>query len=1257
MTRREDYLSRIHRMFSLAEIELENQGKKGLNNGNIVWEDIANRILNICFSYNTINLNQEKANYPGIDLGNRENGIGIQVTRRNDAAKVKNTIETVLRNHVYKMFPKLKIFILGRKKEKYALDCQSWEQCLQFDAKRDIMDFDTIRDCCQSMETETLQKLAEYLEWELKCAGPVNQSIEKINAYMKQVKKENSHILIIGLGKQLPIEKAWIQLQLIKKDDLLEMEACKKDRGIMLTAYHEYSSRQEEVYDVEAVLETNRNTVVLAGPGMGKSTLCKKLLFIAVRSGYRAIKVSLMDVAGYMRDEQSFDEALRRAMVQSLEFHLEKEEMEGQFKFLFLDGLDECGDIRRKVAQDISAWSAGHPSVKIVLTSRPIGYDFSHLQDFEHLEIQTLNPDDLNFYVRRILEELELDQPESCMEWFEKQLEHREIKNLACRSPLLLGFLLQMSIRKKYFGQYRCELYGQILLEWLQRSSRENEKKISESELLRGIEIIAFYMLSHVNEMYKGAYTKTKIAECVGTAFEEELECCKLAGMQKAEICVDFWTERGILDRDYYHGEERYLFLHLNIGEYLAGRYISRMTEKDKRAWIDSHYRQSIWHESVRMAISCEKELSIVEKLLDIEQSNRLPNGSIFLAAEGVGEKRSSKVPQALYDKLLEYLQTDNPYLSNKAAKAMWRMESKSLDWHREILLGLIQSDIAWIHDAAYSVYLRIPVEEQDYEILRNFMIGYGKNPDRGYRRLAYDNMEETVKRLRTNERDLQVIDAVKHIYYDHCSVAGMKILQEYLEQIGEKEWAAEYYRQKSGRFADFDFMGAHQRLWNSERMLIQTLADMYGVTEVKNLIEICPEYSKLTQVIDLMETPVSELMVLQYDLLKNYSKSILNAACIAGGIQVDRLKEEIYCLLKNGDNTDESIFHQMRRNLSVECVWERTEGLVPVAHILEGLCSKSDILGIPSALIALANSEIEGMKAGIRYLLFHGNSNVMPRVGWLVPILFKENSMRLMLERLDCDDLPCYCELYDNLAKCQGLVNWDQWLRVVEKGLLSDKSDVVKAVLKYLLTGLKETCPENFREQLLNTVKQQFELWLGKEIICLHCKSGAILAESGFCPDCHVGGDLPLGLFMEVLVAFQRCTKEELITYTGYKNSDMSKAARAGLKLILEQDGAFLDVCLDSLKSGRVPDYVFSVILDLPSPNLKDRKELILRLASGEETGLALDFMKKLNNQEWLSEQERKDYLEKMIDHPESTLRSQAMACWLGDDTFYNFL
>jgi hypothetical protein len=321
------------------------------------------------------------------------------------------------------------------------------------------------------------------------------------------------------------------------------------------------------------------------------------------------------------------------------------------------------------------------------------------------------------------------------------------------------------------------------------------------------------------------------------------------------------------------------------------------MSERNKREWLDSHYRKSMWHESIRMAIACDKDVSIIEKLLEIEQNSLLPNGCFFLASEGVGERNSSKVPQALYDKLLEYLRSDNPHLSNKAAKAIWLMEGKSIDWQKKILLELIKSDIEWIHDGAYSVYLRLSEGEQDYEIIRDFIIDYSREPDKGFHNLTYNNMEETVKRLRTNERDINVIDAIKHIYYDHCTVAGKELLRKYLEQVGEEKWVIEYNRQKNSPLFNFDFnfTKANNRLRNSEWMLIQTLADVYGTTEVQDPVEICLEYSKLVQVINLMGLPIGELIVLQLDLPKEYSKSILNASCIAGGIQVDRLKQEIY--------------------------------------------------------------------------------------------------------------------------------------------------------------------------------------------------------------------------------------------------------------------------------------------------------------------------------------------------------------------------
>ena len=54
--------------------------------------------------------------------------------------------------------------------------------------------------------------------------------------------------------------------------------------------------------------------------------------------------------------------------------------------------------------------------------------------------------------------------------------------------------MVQLSLQKKDFGNSKISLYQEIVNEWLQGSSRDNEKIISEVELLYGIEAIAFYI-------------------------------------------------------------------------------------------------------------------------------------------------------------------------------------------------------------------------------------------------------------------------------------------------------------------------------------------------------------------------------------------------------------------------------------------------------------------------------------------------------------------------------------------------------------------------------------------------------------------------------------------------------------------------------------------------------------------------------------------------------------------------------------------
>lgn len=194
-----------------------------------------------------------------------------------------------------------------------------------------------------------------------------------------------------------------------------------------------------------------------------------------------------------------FEAALRKTMTQSMDFEFDKADIARSFSLLILDGLDECGDYRRIVAKEIAIWGFGHPEQKIVVTSRPIGYDATELSEFKHYQILPIDEWQLDSFARQLMEMIQPDY-QTNYQWFSDRIKNRDIYRLACRSPLILGFMVQLSLKQKEFGTNKICLYQAILDEWLHGSSRENEMLLSETELSYGIEVIAYYMMSKADD-------------------------------------------------------------------------------------------------------------------------------------------------------------------------------------------------------------------------------------------------------------------------------------------------------------------------------------------------------------------------------------------------------------------------------------------------------------------------------------------------------------------------------------------------------------------------------------------------------------------------------------------------------------------------------------------------------------------------------------------------------------------------------------
>ncbi|MTH15888.1 SMEK domain-containing protein [Flavobacterium sp. LC2016-01] len=120
----------------IYEIEISNS----LNYFDInkVAEGVCLRLLNLIYKYNLKDLNKEKINFPGVDLGNTVSSkIAFQITSESSANKIKKTLKTFEEFELSKKFTNgVRFLILSTKKKKFS-KIEGSEEI--FDQSKDIL--------------------------------------------------------------------------------------------------------------------------------------------------------------------------------------------------------------------------------------------------------------------------------------------------------------------------------------------------------------------------------------------------------------------------------------------------------------------------------------------------------------------------------------------------------------------------------------------------------------------------------------------------------------------------------------------------------------------------------------------------------------------------------------------------------------------------------------------------------------------------------------------------------------------------------------------------------------------------------------------------------------------------------------------------------------------------------------------------------------------------------------------------------------
>jgi len=133
---------RICELLSRWKAKIETNKAMNFYDINLVAEDVAAKLLNWIFDLELENLNEKQKNFPGIDLGDTKNEIAFQVTSRNDAKKIKESLEKFMNGPNQKFSKGMKFFIINNKPN---LSRQKYDSiCPDFDTDLDILTLDDL---------------------------------------------------------------------------------------------------------------------------------------------------------------------------------------------------------------------------------------------------------------------------------------------------------------------------------------------------------------------------------------------------------------------------------------------------------------------------------------------------------------------------------------------------------------------------------------------------------------------------------------------------------------------------------------------------------------------------------------------------------------------------------------------------------------------------------------------------------------------------------------------------------------------------------------------------------------------------------------------------------------------------------------------------------------------------------------------------------------------------------------------------------
>ncbi|WLG16650.1 metallophosphoesterase [Bacillus cereus] len=1041
----------------------------------------------------------------------------------------------------------------------------------------------------------------------------------ELEQYLHWLNLSTKNFIVPGFNVPLSIENAWASLHVINERGNTFNESLEKE----IEKYHEWErlSRHTNIRkSAQEVTDLGKRVILIGGPGSGKSTLARRAVNRLTAKGEKVLYVRLPHVAKEMEQGKSFEEALWSEALDGYSGNkgLLKLEM-GQADILIADGLDECEPIRKRISESLYKWSLDRPNTRVIVTTRPVGYESAQFNSFHHVEILPLDQKEIEVYSMKLLQNLNDDEEkvEQVYGDFKRQLENNKMANVAARSPLLLNFLIQLLVSGKSFGKYRTELYSKILEEWIRQSDRIKDGLLNEQIAIRSIEWIGWILQNVLDG--KGGRSKREILQKLSSFIEEELDVRPLKAKEVATNCLQFWVDIGVLEHLRVGYEDGYTFIHLTLGEYAAGKYIASLPQKVKQDFLLEKMHIPIWRETLLLASGAGAGRFFVETIL--KNSNGkfdLYNDMAFAVAILAEAPPLLDLNKKVSKKSMDAISSTIPILCYETGNALEGIAQQQPDWVLSLVGPLLQHNQEWTKLVSYKLALltrkfimdKVTVLSLIKLKLEKSITSSGKlNVSYGW--LEWNKVIElAMDQILTNGtlNNKELMEVVEELMKVGFSAAFHLEFLRMLEKNRNIDVMEMLEKRFQGSLKPYDFQRSSHKMLNGDRALLGSILRKIPNSQGGPISDGEPlfEISKLHHAMQLDEIPVFDLYPLAKGIQLPAVDEVIKGMLLVHEIVEEKIYNEVQWVLSNIEGDSYSVIPDI---FPSEPNWKRGKSVLNKDLLIEALSHPSQAIAKNACLLLIncfENAEIitpfyEAFKKAEGRALFYFTA--------IAEYILGENTLNVILERLQSANSNGIHYLFESLSKYSQVKNNELVHAALMKGILDDQPSVVKSASEAILKigGIYDE----------NIILKLVEYWDEHGVIC---NRDGIKVSGSSCPVCHVVPNSPLPELIALLKKNKVFTLEKRIYFSKHPRFDVRDIGLEALSDFLS--AAYLkDIkkLIQQIKIGREPSVLLEAIFSIDNSILKSISKELLSLIDSGNFDVRYRLLEEIAKSQWI--------------------------------------